>query len=155
MAIYNKALELNPNYAFAHIFVGRLLIQQGRFAEAQQKIDQARGLSPSDARLLYAVYSLSATADFVQGKDDEAYGWAMRWAAEYPNSGQPYALLAAIDALRGHPTEAADHMAKHRDLLPNDSIAHVLFLNPSTNPAYLEQRARLIEGLRMAGLPDR
>lgn len=154
MAMYNKALERSPNYAFAHLFVARMLIWQGRFAEAQQEIDKARGLSPSDARLLYAVYSLSATADFVQGRDDEAYRWAMRWAAEYPNSGQPYAMLAAIDALRGHDAEAAAHMAKHRELLPNDSIAYVMFLSPSTDPVFLAQRARLIEGLRKAGLPD-
>lgn len=154
MAMFKKALELSPNYAFAHLFVARMLIWQGHFAEAQQEIDKARGLSPSDARLLYAVYALSAIADFVQGKDDEAYRWAMRWAAEYPNSGQPHAMLAAIDALRGHDTEAAAHMAKHRELLPNDSIAYVVFLNPSTDPVYLAQRARLIEGLRKAGLPD-
>ena len=100
------------------------------------------------------MYALSATAEFVQGRDDEAYKWSTRWAAEYPNSGQPYAMLAAIDALRGHDAEAAAHMAKHRELLPNDSIAYVVFLNPSTDPVYLKQRARLIEGLRKAGLPD-
>ena len=48
----------------------------------------------------------------------------------------------------------AAHMAKHRELLPNDSIAYVVFLNPSTDPVFLAQRARLIEGLRKAGLPD-
>ncbi|WP_431274345.1 tetratricopeptide repeat protein [Variovorax ureilyticus] len=154
MAMYNKALEISPNYAFAHLFVARMRIWEGRFAEAQQEIDKARGLSPADARLLYAVYALSATANFVQGRDDEAYRWAMRWAAEYPNSGQPYAMLAAIDALRGHDAEAAAHMARHRELLPNDSIAYVVFLNPSTDPVFLAQRARLIDGLRKAGLPD-
>ncbi|MDM0069654.1 winged helix-turn-helix domain-containing protein [Variovorax sp. J31P207] len=154
MAMYKKALEISPNYAFAHLFVARQLIWEGRFAEAQQEIDKARGLSPADARLLYAVYSLSAIANFVQGRDDEAYRWAMRWVAEYPNSGQPYAMLAAIDALRGHDAEAAAHMARHRELLPNDSIAYVVFLSPSTDPVFLAQRARLIEGLRKAGLPD-
>ena len=56
-------MEINPNYAFAHLFVARQLIWEGRFAEAQQEIDKARGLSPADARLLYAVYALSATAN--------------------------------------------------------------------------------------------
>jgi adenylate cyclase len=91
----------------------------------------------------------------MQGRDDEAYAMLQKWVAEYPNSGQPYAMLAAIDALRGHDAEAAAHMARHRELLPNDTLAYVMFLNPSTDPGYLAQRARLIEGLRKAGMPER
>jgi DNA-binding winged helix-turn-helix (wHTH) protein/TolB-like protein/Tfp pilus assembly protein PilF len=155
MAIYEKALEIHPNYAFGHLFLARALMLQGRFAEARQQIDKARGLSPSDTRLIYALYKLSAAVDFMQGRDDEAYAMLQKWVAEYPNSGQPYAMLAAIDALRGHDAEAAAHMARHRELLPNDTLAYVMFLNPSTDPGYLAQRARLIEGLRKAGMPER
>ncbi|MDM0072528.1 hypothetical protein [Variovorax sp. J31P207] len=70
-------------------------------------------------------------------------------------TGQPHAMLAAIDALRGRDAVAAAHMAKHRELLPNDSIAYVVLLNSSASPVFLSQRARLIEGLRKAGLPER
>jgi DNA-binding winged helix-turn-helix (wHTH) protein/TolB-like protein/tetratricopeptide (TPR) repeat protein len=150
MAMYKKALEISPNYAFAHLFVARQLIWEGRFAEAQQEIDKARGLSPADARLLYAVYALSATANFSQGRDDEAYRWAMRWMAEYPNNGQPYAMLAAIDALRGHDAEAAAHMARHRELLPNNSIDYVVFLSPSISRARCARKTESVEGLRNA-----
>ena len=155
MAVYAKALAVNPDYAFAHLFVARLLVRQGHYDDARRELDRARGLSPADTRLIYAIYALSAMTDFAQGRDEDAYGWSMRWAAEYPQSGQPHAMLAAIDALRGRSADAAAHMARHRELLPNDTIAGVTFIDPSTDPGYLTQRARLIEGLRKAGLPER
>jgi DNA-binding winged helix-turn-helix (wHTH) protein/tetratricopeptide (TPR) repeat protein len=155
MAVYAKALAVNPDYAFGHLFVAHLLIRQGRYDEARREIDRARGLSPADTRLIYAIYALSAITDFAQDRDDDAYGWSMRWAAEYPRSGQPHAMLAAIDALHGRAADAAAHMARHRELMPNDTIACVTFIDPSTDPGYLKQRARLVEGLRKAGLPER
>jgi len=154
-AVFEKALELNPKYAFAHLFMAHSLLAEGRYAEAQREIEKARGMSPADARLRYSVYALSALASFAQGRDDEAYGWSLKWAAEYPKAGQPYTMLAAIDALHGRDAEAAADMARLRDLLPNETVANVEFLNPSTDAGFLAQRARLVDGLRKAGLPER
>ncbi|NNE99346.1 MAG: tetratricopeptide repeat protein, partial [Pyrinomonadaceae bacterium] len=43
---YKKAIELNPNYATAHQWYGELLLQLGRFGEAQQTGQKARDLDP-------------------------------------------------------------------------------------------------------------
>lgn len=152
--VYNKALDINPSYATGHIDLARALIRHGQFEEAQRHIDKARGLSPTDTRMLYMFYAASAEAAFAQGRDSEAYGWWQKWAAEYPNSGLPYAMMAAIEALRGDNAEAAAHMVRHRELLPNDRMSSFLLLTHGDAPGYLSQRARLAEGLRKAGLPE-
>jgi adenylate cyclase len=155
LGVYNKALAINPSYAHGHLRLAHALIRQGRVDEALQHIDKARGLGPGDMRLLHTLYGLSAEAAFVQGRDAEAAGQLQQWAAEYPNHGRPYAMLAAIEALQGRDAEAAVHMTKHRELLPGNTVAYFLLTNPSDDPGYLRQRARLVEGLRKAGLPER
>ena len=63
-------------------------------------------------------------------------------------------MLAAIDALHGRKAAAAANMARHRQLQPLSNIAYVVLTHPSTDRGYLAQRERLVEGLRMAGLPE-
>ena len=95
-----------------------------------------------------------ADAAFAQGHDDEAYEILRNWAAEFPNNGRPYLMLAAIDALHGWTASAAANMAKHRQLMPLSNIAYVVLTYPSTDPGFLAQRERLVSGLRKAGLPE-
>jgi predicted Zn-dependent protease len=91
---------------------------------------------------------------FAQGRDDEAYEILRTWAAESPNNGRPYLMLAAIDALHGRMAAATANMTKHRKMLPLSNVAYVVMTYPSTDPGFLAQRARLVEGLRKAGLPE-
>ena len=104
-------------------------------------------------RRQWLVQSMAYSA-FAQGKDDEAYGILTKWAAEFPNNGRPYLMLAAIDALHGRDAAAAANMTKHRQMLPLSSISYVVLTYPSTDPNFLGQRARLIDGLRKARLPE-
>ena len=43
---YERAIELNPNYATAHDWYGLFLAEEGRFDEALSEIDRARALDP-------------------------------------------------------------------------------------------------------------
>ena len=63
-------------------------------------------------------------------------------------------MLAAIDALHGRMAAAAANMTKHSQMVPLSNIAYVVMTYPSTDPGFLAQRARLVEGLRKAGLPE-
>ena len=63
-------------------------------------------------------------------------------------------MLAAIDALHGRDAAATANMARHRQMLPLSSISYVVLTYPSTNPNFLAQRARLVDGLRKAHLPE-
>ena len=58
-------------------------------------------------------------------------------------------------ALTGLPIEAAEVCAAARRLSPNFTIAKFPAEAVSDNPVYLAQRERLLEGLRLAGAPER
>ena len=62
--------------------------------------------------------------------------------------------LAAIDALRGRDEQAKSNMARHRQLLPRSNLQYVALVYRASNPAAIAVRARLLEGMRRAGLPE-
>jgi len=71
-----------------------------------------------------------------------------------PDNGRPYLMLAAIDALHGREEQARAHMARHRQLLPYSTLRYVEMAYPPSTSSLITQRARLIEGMRNAGLPE-
>src|SRR5205085_5373494 len=121
--------------------------------EAGEHMGRIADLRSSQMRRQWLAKSM-ADAAFAQGKDDQAYEILTKWAAEFPGSGRPYLMLAAIDALHGRDTSAAAYMARYRQMLPLSTISYVLLTYPSTDPAFLAQRARLVDGLRKAHLPE-
>ena len=152
--VWRKALEINPEHGNARVRLASALVKQGRFAEAAEHMGKVTDLQPFQLhRRQWLVQSMADSA-FAQGKDDEAYEILKKWAAEFPNNGRPYMMLAAIDALHGRDAAAAANMAKHRQMLPLSSISYVLMTYPSTDPGFLAQRARLVDGLRKARLPE-
>ena len=48
---YERAIELNPNYATAHAWYANSLARMGRFEEALREIEQARRLDPLSLRI--------------------------------------------------------------------------------------------------------
>jgi hypothetical protein len=62
--------------------------------------------------------------------------------------------LAGALALAGLLVEAAEVRAMAQQLAPNFTIAKFRGEAISDNPVYLEQRANLYEGLRLAGVPE-
>jgi tetratricopeptide (TPR) repeat protein len=152
--VWRKALEISPDYQSGHLLMANALIRQGRYAEARQHISKVTDLRPYQMRRQQFLHQTLADAAFAQGRDDEAYEILTNWSAEFPNNGRPYLMLAAIDALHGREADAVAHMAKHRQMLPLSNIAYVVLTYSSSDPAFLAQRARLVDGLRKAGLPE-
>ena len=152
--VWRKALEISPEYQNSHVRLATALVKQGRFAEAGEHMSKVTDLRPFQMRRRQWLVQSMADSAFAQGKDDEAYGILTKWAAEFPNNGRPYLMLAAIDALHGRDAAAAANMTKHRQMLPLSSISYVVLTYPSTDPNFLGQRARLIDGLRKARLPE-
>ena len=152
--VWRKALEISPENGNAQVRLANALVKQGRFGEAGEHMGKVTDLQPFQLhRRQWLVQSMADSA-FAQGKDDEAYEILKNWAAESPNNGRPYLMLAAIDALHGRDAAAAANMAKHRQMLPLSSISYVVLTYPSTDPSFLAQRARLVDGLRKARLPE-
>jgi tetratricopeptide (TPR) repeat protein len=152
--MWRKALELSPDDPNAHVRVASALVKQGRFAEAAEHMSKVADLRPVQLHGRQGLIQCMADSAFAQGKDDEAYEILKKWTAEFPNNGRPYLMLAAIDALHGRDAAAAANMAKHRQMLPLSTISYVVMTYPSTDPGFLAQRGRLVDGLRKARLPE-
>jgi TolB-like protein/Flp pilus assembly protein TadD len=152
--VWRKALEISPEHENAQVRLANALVKQGRYGEAGEHMGKVTDLQPFQLRRRQWLVQSMADSAFAQGKDDEAYELLKKWAAEFPNNGRPYLMLAAIDALHGRDAAAAAHMAKHRQMLPLSSISYVVLTYPSTDPSFLAQRTRLVDGLRKAHLPE-
>lgn len=152
--MWKRALETNPDDQTAHLRFASALVRQGRYAEAGQHLEQVFELRPILARQHQWLNQTRADLAFAQQRDAEAYEILRNWTAESPNNGRPYLMLAAIDALNGRAASAKANMARHRQMLPLSNMAYVELNYPSNDPGFLAQRARLIDGLRKAGLPE-
>jgi TolB-like protein/Flp pilus assembly protein TadD len=152
--VWRKALEISPEHGNAQVRLASALVKQGRFGEAGEHMGKVTDVQPFQLRRRQWLVQSMADSAFAQGKDDEAYEILKKWAAEFPNNGRPYLMLAAIDALHGRDASAAANMVKHRQMLPLSSVSYVVLTYPSTDPTFLAQRARLVDGLRKAHLPE-
>ena len=154
LRVWRNALEIDPDDRNAHVRMASALVKQGQLAGVQTHLDRVTHLHPYQLRRQQWLLQTLADAAFSQGRDDDAYGTLKNWTAEFPNSGIPYLMMAAIDALHGRSAAAAANMARHRQMLPLSTVSYVVLTYPSTDPGFLAQRARLVSGLRKAGLPE-
>ena len=144
------ATNLSPNLAYAYALLGAVQALGGKSAEAIQSIDLAARLSPRDTfgdefQLFYAF------AHFQAGRYPEAASFAemaIRLRPEHPTS---HVMAAASYGLAGDDGKAAEAAAALRALVPQITSSSV----EKTMPYVLaDDRSRLAEGLRKAGLPD-
>lgn len=154
---FEKAIRIAPSFANGHLLLARAFLLLGRTADVPTEAESAARLAllAHDAPRVSDAYLVAAEAALMRGEDARAYELAQRAAAELPSNVFTHAVLAAIDALGGHGEQAAAEMATYRRLMPKATVASYDEYRPSTFRAFLEQRARLYEGLRRAGLPQR
>ena len=152
--LWQRALDIAPANANIRLRLANAQLRQGRYAAAQAHVAMVSDLRPYEARRQQALYQLRAELAFAQGRDEEAYAVLQHWSAEFPGNGRPYLLLAAIDALGRRDAAAADNMGHFRQLQPLGTMAYVIQTYPSSDPDFLAQRARLVQGLKQAGLPE-
>jgi DNA-binding winged helix-turn-helix (wHTH) protein/TolB-like protein len=155
-----KAVRLTPQYANGHLMLATALIRVGRLEDAAPALDRAVRLATlgNDLRRASTAYATAAEIAIAQGDDLRAADLARQAIAIRPSGvrgATPYAILAAAQALSGRVAEAGADMAVFRQRAPRMSVATFDAGRPSRHPAFVEQRARLYRGLRLAGLPDR
>jgi tetratricopeptide (TPR) repeat protein len=148
MAVLTRAVEINPNLAFAHGQLGVAHAFGGRAEEAVPCIDHALRLSPREA-FLGDYYFFYAAAHFQGAR----YDLGLRYGREAHRlrPGHVYPLLVAV-ACAGHLGEmdaAAGLLKDLRAIAPDITLASVEATSPFVLP---EDRARLGEGLVRAGL---
>ena len=151
---FELAVSLDGNLALAHGYLGLMKFFLGRARETRSHISQAMRLSPRDP-LLFHWHFFIGVADLYLGRMGRALESLRKSVEINPNWALSQFVLAGALALKGLPAEAAEVCAAARRLSPNFTIAKFRAEAVSDNPVYLAQRERLLEGLRLAGAPER
>jgi tetratricopeptide (TPR) repeat protein len=88
----------------------------------------------------------------MQGQDQKAIEWLSRAALEAPNAAHPVAYLASAYALVGREQEARQALGHYLKLWPQTTLKN---FKPSIGTAAFNRKMeRVLEGLRLAGLPE-
>jgi len=145
-----RSLELNPNFALAHAYLGQTLADLGAFDEAVSYAGHALRLSPKDRLVELRVSIATAHAHFAARHYDDAMLWVRRVTERFPKHPWGHIMLAATAALRGDIEIAAGALTTARQIRPDFSLVWM-----SENMAFEgDVRDRVSEGLRQAGLPE-
>ncbi len=150
IAHYQRAIELNPNFALAH---GYLSCQLGYAGEAEAAIEtghKAARLSPRDPELFHFHVGIG-TGHFIAGRYAEAVTWAKKVIAERPGTPAGHRLLVASLAQLGRKEEARKALEDLLSITPGLTAALLRNITHFKNPADFD---RYINALRKAGLPD-
>ncbi|MGE0853823.1 MAG: adenylate/guanylate cyclase domain-containing protein [Hyphomicrobiaceae bacterium] len=144
-----KAVELNPNFALAHSRLGPTLTYLGRAEEGIEHAARALRISPRDPQRaeLLNHHGLSL---FAASRYAEAIAAEERACQERLGYPQALRVLTACRALHG---DIAGARVACRDLqLAHPGITLAWIDRNVEGPDWL--RPRLLEGLRLAGLPE-
>jgi Tfp pilus assembly protein PilF len=141
MVEFQKAVDLDPQFALPQAGLGQILCDQGHRNEAREKYERALELDP---RLVLAAVGLGDIL-YAQGKRDEARG-AYQKAAEIDQlAGLPHAGLGDILREEGKPEEAEGEYQKALRLdpklaRPHDGLARILHSQGRRDEAKVEFR---------------
>jgi len=147
------ALALNPNLAEAHAFIGVGKIFVGRAAETEAHMHEALRLSPRDegaARWM----NWAGLAKLHLGADAEAAEWQHRCLKANPNFPIAQFQLAAAQALLGELDEARSAGKAGLALDPTFTIRRFKAYPYAGDPDFRAASRRIIQGMRLAGVPE-
>jgi TolB-like protein len=149
-SLIDRALLLNPNLASAWLSGGWVRVWLGEADQALERFSRAMRFSPVDL-LLFNMQAGTAAAHFMAGRDEDALSWAEKALADQPAFGPALRVAAASYALSGRPEEAKRMLTRVREADPGVRLSNVRDRVVWRRPTHL---ARLVEGLRQAGLPE-
>jgi len=146
----DRALELDPNLAAAWHFSGWVSVYLGEPERAIEHQSRALRLSPFDP-LRGNMQAAAAYAHLFAGRYEEAVACARSAIRDQPHFLAGFRAAAASSALAGRLDDARAAMARLRAADPLHRISNLSDRIPLRRP---QDRARLEEGLRLAGLPE-
>ena len=148
--LIDRALALNPNLAAAWLSSGWIRVWLGEAEAAISHFARAMRLSPVDPQT-FNMQAGTASAHFIAGRYDEASSWAKRALEQRPIFAPALRMAVAANALAGRSDEAGRAMGLLREVDPALTISNLRDRSPWKRSGDL---ARLVEGLRSAGLPE-
>jgi adenylate cyclase len=143
-----RCLALDPNNAEGHVRLGHILDQAGRPTEGLVLIETAIRLDPHYPYLY--LFWLAHAFHSLQRYDDAIAAYR-RTISRNPDFFYPHIHLAAAYAQLGRMEEAKAEAAEALRMDPSFSVQRVAQRLPYKDAAAL---ARLVDGMRKAGLPE-
>ena len=153
IAEFARAAELDRNLAFAHAYAGCAEFVLGRAEATEARVQEALRLSPKDA-LSYVWLSMAGIAKLCLCEYDEAVAWFRRSIEVNRNYANAHFNLAAALAHLGRSDEARSAAKAGLVLHPEMTIRSYRARNGQGHPVYVAQTAHIIDGLRLAGVPE-
>lgn len=153
LGVFEAQMQLNPNLPLTHAWTGITHILMGNPLLAIPSLEQAIRLNPRSPAIS-TTYRNIAVAHLHAGQDEQALIFAER-SIRLPNPwARSYETLAAVYATAGLLEDARAAVRVLLERWPGYSIAKHREEMISSRPAFLAQRERYINGLRLAGLPE-
>ena len=150
VALVSRALVRNPNLVTAWYLSGWVRVLNGEPEVAIEHFSRAQRLSPFDP-FNWSCHLGVACAHFIAGRDDQALSSVERCLVDMPDFRPALLIVAASSAFIGATERAKQTIARIRELDPTRCISQIQKRMPFRHS---EQSARLIDGLRRAGLPE-
>lgn len=145
-----RALDANPNNITVLVCAAIAHLHCGSVEEAIAHAQRALMLSPGDPDGYFSMTSL-AHANMILGDFAVALAWAEQAQALNPRNNPTHWMLIAANAHLGRLPEARRRVAEFRAMVPEVTIATITSGQPGKDDTRL---AAIIEGLRMAGMPE-
>jgi len=148
--LIDQALTLNPNLLTAWANSGWARVWLGEPDVAIEHFQRAIRLSPVDPQM-FVIETGIAAAHFIAGRFDEASTWSEKALGGHTDYGPALRVGTASYALAARERQAQQVLARLQKADPDLRISNVRDRAPYRRP---ENIARLIEGLRKAGLAE-
>jgi adenylate cyclase len=147
------ALADDPNNPSAHANLSFWNMFLGHSEDGFAGVETALRLSPRDPGVPgWQFYMCHLHTHLAQW--EKAIEWCGKSIASGNASMFPFVDLAAANAWAGHDKEAKETVAQLRKLYPDFTVQSWAGIHWSDDPTFNEQYARIVEGLRKAGLPE-
>ena len=142
----NRAVELNPNNAVAHLWFTHTLYSQRRFAEGEQRMKRALELNSFNFQFINTqVWGL-----YFQRRLPEALAAARKMVEQYPSTSFPYFAVSLFSNFIGK-TEDSIRAAESAAKFSEDSLFTVIA--PAQSLAAAGSRREALEILENPNLP--
>ena len=144
---FRRALELNPNFAAAHGYLGWTLAFDGQSEEATKHLQEAIRMSPHDPQNAIFNTGLAVTHYWTE-RYAEAVEYSSKALQQRSAFTAGYRIHVASLAQNGQIAEAREVLALLKEMHPDLSIAWIEKNVPYTSGPMV----KFVEGMRRAGL---
>jgi tetratricopeptide (TPR) repeat protein len=147
------AIAANPNNAEAHAFASFWKLYLGRAEDGFPGLETAFRLSPRDPGVPVWQQLVCVLHNFL-AQWEQGIEWCEKARAGAPENVYMLVQLAAANAWTGHDKEAKEAVAQLQKVHPGFTVQTYAGMHYTDDPTFNAQRARIVEGLRKAGLPE-